>query len=184
MKTATFFITITIVMVLVYFGYKPPQTIVKTVPKVVERIVEVEKIVEVPRVEEKIVEVPVVVEKTVELEKVVEVPKVVERIVEVPVEKKEVMAADSADSYPSTGVPEQRIVNAPVFASPYAPRPYYQPNQRIGGRSPHANYPSPYYPSPSYQPNQRIGGYHGQYVSDRFQYRNFHPGMGGFRRGR
>lgn len=50
MKTATFFITITIVMVLVYFGYKPPQTIVKTVPKVVERIVEVEKIVEVPSV--------------------------------------------------------------------------------------------------------------------------------------
>jgi hypothetical protein len=60
-------------------------------PKVIEKIVEVDKIVEVPVdkiVEvEKIVEVPV--DKIVEVEKIVEVPveKVVEKIVEVPVEK-------------------------------------------------------------------------------------------------
>lgn len=136
MKTATFFITIIIVMAFVYFGYKPPQTIEKIVAKVEERIVEV------PKIEEKIVEVP----------------KVVERIVEVPVEKREVMT-DSADSNPSTD--QQRIINAPVYAgrSPYAPRPYYQPTERIGG-------------------------YRGHYVPNGFQHRNFHPGVGGFRRGR
>ena len=152
MKTATFFITIIIVMAFVYFGYKPPQTIEKIVAKVEERIVEV------PKIEEKIVEVPQVVEKIVEVEKVVEVPKVVERIVEVPVEKREVMT-DSADSNPSTD--QQRIINAPVYAgrSPYAPRPYYQPTERIGG-------------------------YRGHYVPNGFQHRNFHPGVGGFRRGR
>lgn len=52
----------------------------KIVPQVVEKIVEVEKFVEVPTTVEveKIVEVPTTVEKVVEVEKIVEVPKTVE----------------------------------------------------------------------------------------------------------
>ncbi len=55
----------------------------KIVPQVVEKIVEVEKFVEVPTT----VEVEKIVEKPVEVEKIVEVEKEVEKLVEVEVEK-------------------------------------------------------------------------------------------------
>lgn len=98
---------------LTYVDHNIPQV----EPEIVERIVEVEKIVEVPieiPVEvdrivevEKIVEVPVEVQKVVEVEKLIEVVREVpiEKIIEVPVEKLVEVIKE---------VPVEKIVEVPV----------------------------------------------------------------------
>ncbi len=94
-----------------------PSPSVQTQPKVIEKIVEVEKIV--PQVVEKIVEVeklvPQVVEKIVEVEKVVEVPTTVEveKIVEVPTTVEKVVEVEKIVEVPTT-VEVERVVEKPM----------------------------------------------------------------------
>lgn len=83
------------------------------VDRIVEKVVEVEKIVEVPvdRIVEKVVEVPV--DRLVEVEKIVEVEKVVDKIIEVPVEKL-VEVYKIVEVEKIVEVPVEKIVEVPV----------------------------------------------------------------------